>query len=207
MEAAGLSYAEFMGTSGARPDGQDLIGALDSRGESLLADNLSDGETVVAKAQGDFGQALVLTDRRLYVVKWGFQAGQTFGGKCTGFDYRHLTSIEIKKHAVTRMVVVNSASNQNNNKLSYWGDRKDGNNAIAADNVVTFSAKDDGLFQQMVNMGRESIMESQRPATAGPSAAADSPETRLEKLAGLLDRGLLTDAEFVAQKARILSEM
>jgi hypothetical protein len=33
------------------------------------------------------------------------------------------------------------------------------------------------------------------------------PAARLERLAGLRDRGVLTEEEFAAQKARILSEL
>jgi hypothetical protein len=43
------------------------------------------------------------------------------------------------------------------------------------------------------------------PGTVPPGTASD-PVERLEKLAGLRDRGALTDAEFAAQKAKILSE-
>ncbi|MFQ4148258.1 DUF2510 domain-containing protein [Arthrobacter sp. LAPM80] len=214
MEAAGLSYAEF--TAGAPGPSRDvaapdvpvsnsLIVELDKRGESILADNLADGERIEAKLQGDFGQAIVLTDRRLYIVKWGFQTGQTFGGKCTGFDYRNLTSIEIKKHAVTRMVVVNSASNQNNNNLSYWADRSKGNNAVEADNVITFSAKDDARFQQLVNLGRENITDSQQTTVVTATTGGTDVASQLERLASLMDRGLLTESEFIAQKSHLLA--
>ncbi|MDQ0275745.1 hypothetical protein QO003_000048 [Arthrobacter silviterrae] len=231
MEAGGLSYAELMAPTqavtatassgkaaspeiqpqfgGNRPtsglsEGNPLIVDLDKRGESILAENLPDGERIVGKLQGDFGQAIVLTDRRLYILKWGFQTGQTFGGKCTGFDYKNLTSVEMKKHAVTRMVVVNSASNQNNNRLSYWADRGKGNNAIEADNVVTFSAKADTQFQQLVNLARENITNAHQSPAGAPASGIDVA-SQLEKLASLMDRGLLTEEEFATQKIRLLA--
>lgn len=43
-------------------------------------------------------------------------------------------------------------------------------------------------------------------AQAGANAPAPGPEERLGKLADLHDRGVLTDEQFAAQKAKILSE-
>lgn len=43
--------------------------------------------------------------------------------------------------------------------------------------------------------------------TATPPAGRGDAETRLETLAGLHDRGVLTDAEFATQKQRILDEL
>jgi membrane protease subunit (stomatin/prohibitin family) len=45
--------------------------------------------------------------------------------------------------------------------------------------------------------------EAQQAAAGQPAAAAD-PIPKLEKLAALKDRGVLTEEEFTAQKARIL---
>jgi hypothetical protein len=41
---------------------------------------------------------------------------------------------------------------------------------------------------------------------AGTAAAAADPTERLTKLADLRDRGVLSDDEFAAQKAKILAE-
>jgi hypothetical protein len=44
----------------------------------------------------------------------------------------------------------------------------------------------------------------QQQAPPAPSPAAEDPVAQLEKLADLRDRGILTDAEFTAQKTKIL---
>jgi len=44
----------------------------------------------------------------------------------------------------------------------------------------------------------------QQQAPPPPAAAPADPVAQLEKLADLKDRGILTDAEFAAQKAKIL---
>ena len=49
----------------------------------------------------------------------------------------------------------------------------------------------------------EPAYQEQAPPPPAPAAAPD-PVAQLEKLADLKDRGILTDAEFAAQKAKIL---
>jgi len=52
---------------------------------------------------------------------------------------------------------------------------------------------------------QEPAYQQQAPPPPAPAAAApQDPVAQLEKLAELKDRGILTDAEFAAQKAKIL---
>lgn len=182
----------------------NLVMPLNGRGEKLLAENLSNGEEVLVKLQGDFGQALVLTSKRLYIVKWGFQAGQIFGGKCIAYEYWNLTALEIKQHLVSNLVQVLSPATQDNNQLSYWGSRGKGNNAIESDTAVTFRSTQRKLFQDAVNLGRQLITSSHDKHHTSPSPGEYGPEEQLQKLAELRQSGILTEDEFQTKKAMIL---
>lgn len=50
-------------------------------------------------------------------------------------------------------------------------------------------------------------MQHDQPSTGAPAAAGDDPITRLERLGALRESGVLTEAEFQAQKARILRDI
>ena len=67
-------------------DTSQYIFPLKGRGDKILRQNLSENEQVYVKLQGDFGQALALTNKQLYIIKTGFQTGQTFGGKCIAYE-------------------------------------------------------------------------------------------------------------------------
>lgn len=56
----------------------DLIDKLNSRGEGILKKNLHADEELIAKLKGSFGEAFVVTNHNVYVVKWGFMTGQFF---------------------------------------------------------------------------------------------------------------------------------
>lgn len=137
-----------------------LIQDLGSRGEKLLAENIHDNEQTLAKLKGSWGEGLVVTDKRLYILKWGFLAGSTFGGRCNAFDYHQITSIEIKKGVITGTVEILTAATQNSQK-TYWGSGN--NSAIKADNIVTFKdRKAFPLFQEAVKLGRDLITKAHR---------------------------------------------
>lgn|SRR5487761_1106598 len=183
-------------------DRADLIMPLKDRGEKLLNQNLSNDENVLVKLQGEFGQALVLTNKRLYVVKWGMQANQTFGGKCIAYEYRNITALEIRKKMVTRYVQILTPATQSNISTSVWDKDINGNNATASDSVVTYNndKKKDALFQEAINLGRQ-FMNQAHVATA--STQTDEVD-KLERLAKLKERGLITQEEYQAKKRQLL---
>ncbi|MFH1171910.1 MAG: hypothetical protein V1778_05255 [bacterium] len=131
---------------------------LGRRGEKLLQKNLQANEKVLAKLKGSWGEGLVITDRRLYILKWGFQAGSTFGGRCNAFEYSQIVSLEINKGVMTGTIEVLTPATQNSQK-TYWGIGN--NSAIRADNIVTFkNRKMSEVFQEATKLGREMISKA-----------------------------------------------
>jgi hypothetical protein len=184
-----------------------LVRDLDKRGESLVAGNLQTDERILVKLQGNFGQAFVVSDRRVYCLKWGFMTDQAFGGRCSAFEHRAISGVQIKKHMTTALLEVITPGNQDNKRLAYWGGRNSPNNAVTADNAVTFGTADFALFQRAVNVAREQISASQTPSvTAAPAAAPDVLD-QLGKLGGLRDQGILTEEEFQQKKVDLLERL
>lgn len=133
-------------------DTNPLIEPLKSQGEKLVEENISKDEEILAKLRGDHGQALIITKKRLYVLKWGFSTGNMFGGKCNAFDYKRITGIEIKKGLLLGTVEILTASTQNTQKS--WGGK-----AMQADNMITFQKDRFGQYQEVVNLVRNLISE------------------------------------------------
>jgi hypothetical protein len=175
-----------------------LVQRLGGRGERLVRDNIS-GDKVLVKLQGSFGEALVITDRNLYVLKWGFMAGNFLGGRCIAFGHRNIVGLEIKKGWVTGTFEVLTPATQNAQK-SYWGSGS--NSAIQSDNVVTFQSNKFDLFQEAVKIGRELINKSHLQNIQSSQNMPNYSE--LEKLAELKDKKIITQEEFEAKKKKIL---
>jgi membrane protease subunit (stomatin/prohibitin family) len=68
-----------------------------------------------------------------------------------------------------------------------------------------------GMGQMMADAMRQSMNPAASPTAAAPqaapAAAAEAPEARLEKLKGLLDKGLISAADYDAAKAEILKKL
>lgn len=184
----------------AQAQGAELVMPLKGRGDKIVAENISSEENVLVKLQGDFGQALVMTNKRLYIVKWGFQTGSTFGGKCIAYEYKNISAIESRKHMTTRLLQVLTPATQDRN-LSYWGERGKGNNAIESDSAITYPKKLDAQFQRAIEVARR-VTEKAHAGTSNGGGLSDVEQ--LEKLAELKDKGILTDEEFQAKKKQLL---
>jgi len=183
------------------------------RGEKILSENIQPGETIKVKLKGTFGEAFVVTTTRIYVAKWGFQTGNTFGGRCNAFEFSTITGIEYKKSLLNGTVEVQTPSMQNSQK-SYWGQGQ--NSAITADNIVNFQRKKFDIFMEATNLAREMMSKRRNTlsstsfaqALGGEQKASENIQTdalaHIEKLAELRDKGILTEEEFTAKKKQLL---
>jgi len=64
--------------------------------------------------------------------------------------------------------------------------------------------EDQAYYQQQYEQQQAQQQYAQQAQAAQPAAAAPDPIEQLKDLADLKDKGILTDAEFQAQKAKIL---
>lgn len=131
-----------------------LIEPLGARGEKLLASNMHSDEKVLAKIKGSWGQALVLTDRHIFVVKWGYMTGNTFGGRCSAFDYSKVVGVEIKKNLLTGVFEVLTAATRDAH-LSFWDQKA--NSAFKSNYAISFASQMFDKFQRVTVLARERI--------------------------------------------------
>ena len=178
----------------------ELIQAIGSRGEKILKNSLSNDEQIIIKLKGSFGEALVLTNKRLYVAKWGYLTGNTFGGRCNAFEFKNIASIEFKKNLVTGSVEVLTSATQNTQK-SYWSTN---NSTAKADNIVSIQRNSFNIFSEAVKIIRDKISESHLVGMPTVSNNESDNLIQLEKLAELKDKGIVTSEEFEAKKKQLL---
>ncbi len=69
-----------------------------------------------------------------------------------------------------------------------------------------FADRDAGIYAQQQQAYEQQVAPQYAPAPApAPAAPPTSPIEQLTQLADLKDRGILTDEEFAAQKAKLLA--
>jgi hypothetical protein len=150
---------------------------------------------------GGADQALILTEHRALIIKIGFMAGQTFGGKVTSFEYRNITSVEVRISLMAGSFEI-SAGGVQGAERSYWKSESP-NSAWRAPNTIPINRSEFPKFQLAANAIRERIALA---ATAVKSPGSDVPD-QLRRLAELRDQGILTNEEFQAKKAELLARM
>lgn len=105
---------------------------------------------------------------------------------------RNITSIELKRPGLTSGFL----------HFSHAGGRPFRDNAFSIeqdDNTITFNTGYDEYLE-----AKEYVERRIEEAHAPPAATSGSVADELQKLAALRDQGILTDAEFQAEKARVL---
>jgi hypothetical protein len=183
-------------------DGSLPMDKLHGRAEKLLAQSLGPGEPVLGRINGISNiECLVLTDQRAVIIKVGWRAGQTLGGKVTSFNYRNITSVEVRTSIVTGTFEI-SAGGMQGPERSYWT-ATGPNGAWHAPNTIPISKNQQAAFQRVATFIRERAHVSAQPVAQ--TAPPPNKYEQLKTLAELKEQGILTDEEFQSEKAKLLS--
>jgi len=177
-----------------------VIEPIPDRLERTLRQTLAPGERVFVQLRGAFTEALVCTDTRVIILKGGWMTGQLFGTDTFQCPYANIAGAEVKFHLLTGYFELSAGGMQNTPK-SFW---KTDNKVRAANapNCVSLAGP------EQANRFRQACAFIMARTAGGrqPYAAADDAVATLERLAKLRDRGVLSEVEFRAMKARLLAK-
>jgi hypothetical protein len=147
-----------------------------------LPEVLSDGEQVLAFTSGlmDSNTWLItLTDRRIIFL----DKGMIYGLKQTAIDLDKINSVSGQTGILFGKIIIEDSA-------SSWVIEN-----VWKKTVVAFTNKARDAIEARKNSVRPGAMQRRE----------DDVVTKLEKLAGLLEKGILTQDEFAAQKAKLLA--
>lgn len=174
---------------------------LHRKANEVLDRSLAEGEQVLAIITGPSSQAIIGTDRRLFVYKRGFMAGATLGAEITTFDYRNLGGVQIHTGMMSGAVVLQGPGLPGTN-TSYWksgeGDPYKAPNAIPL--VRPYDQAEAGVARL-----RALISAAHSKAQVTTTQTSSSLVDELQKLAELRDSGVLSEEEFTSAKRNLLS--
>lgn len=171
-----------------------------------LLQTLTPGEKVLSQCVGVKGQTLVVTDRKVLIIKTGWMAGSALGAKVTAFDYRTITSVEIRTGPVMGALSISSGGVRQVDR-TYW-DVNSPNGAFKSPDAIPIAKIQAPDFQKAAALIRE-LAASGSARSASPQLTASSPNP-IEQLKGLGDlraAGVITPEEFETKKAELLARM
>lgn len=146
-------------------------------GESIIASCFGAYETKVLGSDSVRNGVFLVTQKRVV-----FFAKKMFGYDLESFPLSKVSAIEMSKGMMGKSITMKMSGNEAKMK---WVNK--------------------GKPEELVNYVREHMGES--TTTAAPQQAADDIPAQIQKLAQLRDSGILTDDEFNAKKAELLSKM
>jgi Short C-terminal domain len=182
---------------------------LHRKANEHLDANLADGESVEVVIMGPSSQAIIGTDRRVFVYKKGFMAGATFGAEMTSWSYRNLLGVQIHTGMRSGAVVLQGPG-QSGTRTSYWrggdSDPWKAPNAIPLTRPFERATEGVARLRQLIDAAHRQVAPTAYDA-GPPATAGDDPIALLLRLGELRDGGVLTTEEFEAKKAEILSRI
>jgi Short C-terminal domain len=164
--------------------------------KKALEEIVAAGEKIRVIVLGAREQAMVGTDRRVFVCKPG-STGASLGAGVTAWRYENLAGVQLQKGFLTDAVVLRTRR-RTRGKTSYWGEK--GDDPFTADNAIPIADASDQVRTGVAFLSQLIALAHTTPPRPVPMVVAD----RLRNLADLRDRGILTEHEFQAAKTRIL---
>lgn len=176
---------------------------LHDEANKQLDQNLLPDERVRVIIRGVSSSAMIGTDRRVFVFKKGYLSGAAFGSKLASFDYGNLSGVHVEADMLTGYVALQGPG-LGSNDLSSWGSGKADPRTIP--HAIVINEKDQA--RQGTALLRQLVSEAQRrPQDHGAAPVAVDIPDQLRKLGELRDAGILTEEEFGAKKAELLSRL
>lgn len=178
----------------------DLTKALPGGLRNALLGALQPDETILAALHMNVGEGIAATDYRVLILKAGGLYGSAgfFGQKSISYPYSELSSVEHREGIIGGHI-----------KFLAAGVLESGSRAIQllrnsrSENVVTYQSRRlRPLVRNLVRVIQKEIAIAHRPPSQSLQVGLAE---QLGKLADLRSSGTLTEEEFIAAKARLIS--
>lgn len=174
---------------------QKLVEVLKGRLESAFNDNIGANEKVDVKMHVANGEGIVVTDRRVMIIKAGMgKSAGLFGVNCKSFYFNQITSVDLRTGLFGGHIQLTIPES-----TEIKGDM------AQAENAVTFTTNYKERIKYVANLIRERIQSSQNPSHINQDTSGASLVDQINELAKLKQQGILSEEEFQIAKKKLLS--
>ncbi|TMQ28906.1 MAG: hypothetical protein E6K65_11345 [Nitrospirae bacterium] len=163
--------------------------------QSALQENLQSDEPMEVCLNPAAGQAIVVTDRRMIIIKAGNVSGSGFFGvRAKSFPFSQITSVDVRMGMLGGHLQVSAAGTMEVKDREFM-------DMATAENAVTFTSDYKAVMKEVADLIRSKVLAAQK--TSSVSAVRDIA-SQLADLQHLREQGALTDEEFAQAKAKLL---
>lgn len=170
---------------------------------------------IISSNAGSAAGALVAMKDRCILIKsgalGGLMSGTLGGARVSSFYYKDITGIEYNSGLVTGVVELLTASYNGSANKDFWkgtnkGRNSDSNDPWVLSNTLPLSKIDYASAKTQFDKLRKLISESKNPNNVSVTLTSptNSMSDEIEKLANLLQQGIIDENEFKEAKKKIL---
>jgi hypothetical protein len=182
------------------------VDVLSPRVAGEVARCIAPNENVHYCLRGDLNHSLVMLDSRLLIVKPGFHAGSTFGALTTSIRYADITGIQIHSFLVAGWIEISSPSFQGRERKRNRHPRTSDRDVYKLPNCIPVKKRRLEDCQPVLHELNERISAAREPhSAAGPPVASARIVNELTRLSDLLERGMITHAEYSIARQSLIS--
>ena len=176
-----------------------------------MDENISKNEIVHAALNGNPGEALIVTEERIIIIKAGFSSGAMFGQKAKSFLFEHITTVEVSCGLIEgRIQVTTPGTIESAHGWRQIFPLNASIDANQAENVVTFTRDQKNKFQVAAEIIRNIISLKKKPQQILQQQIIQQTESlpdMLKKIAELKELGIISEEEYQAKKKSLLERM
>lgn len=177
---------------------EEMVGVLPGKLERAYYDNITKSEIIDVKLNTQAGQAIVVTDKRVMLLKAGnVSSAGFFGASCKSFNYNQITSVDIRLSLMgghIQITVAGSTDIADKRLLDM----------AQAENAIVFTSDYKERMKKIVMLIRERIGDSSTKVEILGEMPSKNITSQIKELAELHKEGILNDEEFKAAKNKLL---
>lgn len=178
-----------------------LISELKGKLQKAFENDISEGEEIIVKLHPSAqGEAIVVTERRVIIIKAGLIAGAgAFGARSKSFYFNQITSVDLRIGITGGHLQLTVAGSVESKDSSF-------SKMIEAENAITFTGQYKEIMKKVAEIIREKI-HTVHTTTVQVATTSDKAAfiQELKELAELKQQGILTEEEFQSAKAKLLN--
>ncbi|MDU7163069.1 MAG: SHOCT domain-containing protein [Anaerococcus vaginalis] len=172
--------------------------------QSIANKYCNENEVVYVGIKGAFKEYLIASDKKIYIYKFGYMTGHTFGFSIFQLDYSSVSAIQLhKQFGGAGYIEIVGIGMQNRENLSYWTNDKK-NMASRCDNCLTFGGGSN-FYDTAVKKLNELLMISKNNVNNLKNTSSLNKFEEIKQYKELFDSGIITAEEFEIKKNELLN--
>ncbi len=138
------------------------------------------------------------------VVKKGFMAGASFGGRATSFDFVDIGGVQVNTGMVNGTIEIHSAALGATKAGDFFTTRKK-EDPYKLPNCIPIAKKNLATYEPYLAQLRTLIGDAKKHIHQPVAPTSDDVSSRLERIVELHRTGVLSDEEFAAAKQKAIN--